>query len=277
MENTGSEPISEPEDDPITEPMPEILVIPRTVFYYAIIAVVCLGVGGILGVLLVRARAARLDTSRIDDLVQAALASAVPLPSSENAQQPLVKFLDPNQTYSVSADDDPAQGPPDAPVALIEFGDFRCLACATFANDVLPLLLRQYAGKLRFVFRDLPEFGDLSVQAGLAADCANDQGHFWDYHHLLFQNQAALTNADVYPQLANQLGLDMKTFSDCFSQNKHLDELRRDYQDSQRWGRIDAPTFFVNGKPIFDATSLATFQTAIDAALAATPEATAAP
>jgi protein-disulfide isomerase len=103
----------------------------------------------------------------------------------------------------------------------------------------------------------------------MAAQCANDQGRFWDYHNILFKNQKALTDVAVYTQFAQELGLDMAAFNDCMTTQKYADEITTDFKDGQKYGRIGTPTFFVNGKPIIGAQPYEEFARVLDEQLAA--------
>jgi len=88
----------------------------------------------------------------------------------------------------------PARGAPNAPVTIIELSDFQCSFCGKFWKETLPRLEAEYVrpGKVRLVYRHLAILGTQSVAAAQAADCAGEQGKFWEYHDLLFRNQAAL-------------------------------------------------------------------------------------
>src|SRR5690606_35254580 len=103
---------------------------------------------------------------------------------------------------NVSADDDPAIGPEDAPVVIVEFSDFRCPYCKRFRDETLPVLLEEYGDQIRVVYRDFPVVG--GEVAAIAAECANKQGEFWAYHDALFENFQAYNTPKDYTTLAGE-------------------------------------------------------------------------
>jgi len=169
---------------------------------------------------------------------------------------------------NVSVDDDPSWGPADAPVTVVEFSDFQCPYCARFVTDTYPQIKQQYEGKIRFVFRDFPlsTIHENAEKAAEAAGCANEQGKFWEYHDILFNNQQALDVASL-KNYASQLGLDTAAFNQCLDSGTRAQEIQKDYQDGISYGVQGTPAFFVNGLLVSGAQPLSVFQSAIDAAL----------
>jgi len=97
-----------------------------------------------------------------------------------------------NKKVEVSVDDDPALGNKKAPVTVIEFSDFECPFCRSFWRDTLSLIKSTYidTGKVRFVYRDFPlSFHPGAQVAAEAAECAEDQGKYWEMHDKIFQEQ----------------------------------------------------------------------------------------
>jgi protein-disulfide isomerase len=168
----------------------------------------------------------------------------------------------------VSVDDDPALGPEDAPVTIVEFADFQCPYCATFNTQTLPQILSNYGDRVRFVYRDFPltSLHANALKAAEASECADDQGAYWKYHDLLFQNQSALDDASLKGYAAS-LGLDTATFDDCLDSDKQQSEIQKDFQDGNTAGVQGTPSFFVNGMPLVGAQPYSAFQAAIEAAL----------
>ena len=166
---------------------------------------------------------------------------------------------------NVSADDDPSWGPADATVTIIEFGDFQCPYCGQFATQTLPQIKQAYEGNIRFVFRDFP-LHENSGKAAEAADCASEQGKYWEYHDKLFSNQSALDVASL-KSYASQLGLDTTAFDQCLDSNKYAQEVEKDEQDGGSYGVGGTPAFFINGELVSGALPFADFKAAIDAAL----------
>jgi protein-disulfide isomerase len=169
----------------------------------------------------------------------------------------------------VSADDDPSQGPADAKVTVIEFSDFQCPYCARFQADTLPQIMQNYGDKIRFVYRDFPltSLHQYALKAAEASQCANEQGAYWKYHDMLFQNQSALDDASL-KNYAATLQLDTATFNQCLDSDKYMSEVQKDYQDGLAAGVQGTPAFFVNGNLIEGAQPYAVFKAAIDQALA---------
>ncbi len=167
---------------------------------------------------------------------------------------------------NVSIDDDPVLGPEDAPITIVEFSDFRCPYCARFHAQTLYPLFDLYEGQIRLVYRDFPVVG--GEQAAMAAECADDQGVFWDYHDLLFENQQALSSVDALVELASGLDIDMTAFQSCVEARTYASEVSSDYADGLSYGVRGTPAFFINGRPIVGAQPLPAFQQVIDEILA---------
>jgi protein-disulfide isomerase len=145
----------------------------------------------------------------------------------------------------------PFRGAADAPVVIIEFADFQCTYCGRWYEQTLPTILETYPDQVKFVYRHFPIFGDDSVRAAMAADCANDQGKFWEMHDRLFtrlenQEQAPLSE-DTLVSYAQELGLDTSSFSQCLSSQKYLDSVISDYQTAQSYGLQGTPGFVIDG------------------------------
>ena len=244
----------------------EVFVIPRTTFNYIAIAVAffALGVAATLVATNSLAAANRAESQQlIDQAVAAALDARVEMTASD---QPAAQ-TDPDARVEVSVDDDPAHGPVDAPVVMIEFSDFNCPYCGRFARETLPLLRENYDGRIRFVYRDFPILGDSSLQAAIAAECADDQGAFWDFHDLLFENQGGF-NQELFIRFGEELGLDIEQFTVCQDDPATRDEIGGDFAVAQRLGVSGTPTFFINGRPVVGAQPYEVFQSVIDEELA---------
>jgi len=142
-------------------------------------------------------------------------------------------------------------GPDHAPVTLVEYGDFECPNCKQAAPAV-KLLLVQFANRIRFVFRHYPleEVHPHALRAAEAAECAGDQGKFWEMHDLLFENQQHLQ----VPQLrryAEQLRLDVARFDAEMDDEIYLQRIREHQKSGGDSGVRATPTFFINNK-LFD-------------------------
>ncbi len=171
----------------------------------------------------------------------------------------------------VSVDDDAMKGKKDAPVTIIEFSEYQCPFCKRFVDGAYAQILKEYVdtGKVKYVFRDFPlGFHDQAKPAAEAAECAGDQGKYWEYHDLLFKNQASLSAAN-YKKWAKDLGLDTTKFNTCVDTNKHKAEVEKDFADGQKAGVSGTPAFFINGKMISGAQPYSVFKQEIEAALKA--------
>jgi len=161
-------------------------------------------------------------------------------------------------------------GDPNAPVTIFEFSDFQCPFCGRFFRMVKADLFRDYVdtGKVTFVYKHFAFLGQESVWAAVASECAADQGRFWEYHDLLF-NQQAGENVGAFGKnrlmnFAKQLGLDMAQFEPCLKEERTLDRVQADAQEGRQANVTGTPTFFINGQPLAGAQPFETFQAAID-------------
>ncbi len=114
------------------------------------------------------------------------------------------------------------------------------------------------------MFRDFPLAMHKDAQsAAEAAQCAHDQGKFWEYHDKLFQNQRAL-GADQLKAYATEMGLDAEKFNACFDSEKYGAEIRQEMQEGQQIGVSGTPAFFINGRFVSGAQPFETFAGIID-------------
>lgn len=181
---------------------------------------------------------------------------------------------DSGEPVDVSIDDDPMLGNPKAKVTLVEFSDFQCPFCRLFWGGVYQQIKKEYidTGKARLVYRDYPlSFHTGAQPAAEAAECADDQGKFWEFHDKLFEEQAKKGEGTVQfsvndlKKWAGQLsGLDMAKWNECFNSNKYTAEVKKDFEDGSAYGVSGTPTLFINGKPIVGAQSFSAFKAEID-------------
>ena len=164
---------------------------------------------------------------------------------------------------------DPMIGDADAPVTIVEVSDFQCPFCERFYSQTYLALKEDYVdtGKVKIVFRDFPlSFHPEAEPSAIAAECANEQGKFWEFHDLIFENQGSMS-ASAYLQWAEEIGLDMDQFSECVDTQKYKSEVADDYNDGGRLGITGTPGFFVNGELVTGAQPYSVFAAAIEAAL----------
>jgi protein-disulfide isomerase len=177
---------------------------------------------------------------------------------------------------TIDVGDNPAKGPADAKVTIVEFSDFQCPYCGRFVTETLPQVLSNYGDKVRFVFMNYPltSIHENAQKAAEAGECANEQGAFWQFHDIMFQNQSALT-VDNLKSYAAQLGLDTAKFNDCLDSGKMADLVAADMAVAEKavtdagLTRFGTPAFFINGNSLSGAQPYDVFKAAIDAALAA--------
>ncbi len=172
------------------------------------------------------------------------------------------------ERFDVDADDDPFIGPEDAAVTIIEFGDYGCGYCKRFHDEILPLLLEMYPDDVRFVYRDFPVVGGGTVGAAAAhaANCAAEQGAFWEYHEALYSGAYSL-NTTGFEQYASDLGLDVATFTACQESGRYNEEIVGDYSAARMAGVTGTPTFFINGRKLIGAQPITAFSEIIESEL----------
>ena len=178
--------------------------------------------------------------------------------------------LPPVVRAQVSTDGAPIRGTADAPVTLVEFSDFHCPFCKR-VQSTLTKVLEKYPGKIRLLFRHLPLDG-LHPQARSAAEaswCAQDQGKFWEYHDVLFE-QAPKAAEDDLKRYAERVGLNTEKFASCLFQSVHHDAVQRDIDEVTKLGMSGTPAFFINGRPLSGAQPFEKFVQVIDEELALT-------
>ena len=178
------------------------------------------------------------------------------------------------QAKFIGIDDDPQLGKADAKVTIIEFGDYQCPLCRAFWRETLPRIKKEYVdtGRVRIVFRDFP-IQDVHPEAtvtAMAAQCAEDQGRFWEFHDKVFREQdrrgrdiVRYTVADV-KRWATDVGLEATAFNECLDSGRHKAEVQKDYKDGADVGMNGTPVFFINGRALVGAHPFAIFQKIIE-------------
>ncbi len=149
-------------------------------------------------------------------------------------------------TQPVSAHDH-AEGPADAPLTLVEYGDYQCPYCGA-AYPVVKRLQKKLGKKLRFVFRNFPltQAHPYALIAAEAAEAAALQGKFWEMHDLLFEQQTFL-DPEVIPSWAKKIGLSLEKFRNDIKRGVVEKRIQEDRQTGIRSGVNGTPTFFING------------------------------
>jgi protein-disulfide isomerase len=165
----------------------------------------------------------------------------------------------------VDPERDHVRGPTEAPVTVVEYGDFECPYCGQ-AEPVVRELLRDF-GDVRYVWRHLP-LNDVHPNAQLAAEAAEaaaDQGAFWEMHDLLLDHQDRLGPTDLMGY-GEQLGLDVERFTDRLRDHSDAARVAEDVDSADLSGVSGTPTFFVNGRRHYGAYDIATLSAAARAA-----------
>jgi len=188
----------------------------------------------------------------------------------------------PPPVTQVELDDDPVRGNVNAKVAIVEFSDYECPFCGRFHSQALPSLKKDYidTGKVQYIFRDFPlEFHPNAISASIAANCAGEQGAYWEMHDSLFVNQKRLGKA-LYDELAKTLKVNTVSFDTCLKDKKQAKEVTSDFVYGQSVGIEGTPTFFVgriDGKKLVDVIQIvgaqppAVFSQAIESLLNKAP------
>jgi protein-disulfide isomerase len=142
---------------------------------------------------------------------------------------------------------DHIQGPHDAPVTLVEYGDYECPYCG-MAYPIVKSLQRALGNKLRFAFRNFPlsDSHPHAEQAAEAAEAAGAQGKFWEMHDVLYENQERLETEDLM-SYGDELGLDTNQVAQALEDGAYKARVREDFRGGVRSGVNGTPTFFING------------------------------
>ncbi len=169
-------------------------------------------------------------------------------------------------TETPSGGRDHTLGPADAPVTLVEYGDYQCPYCAK-ARPVLEELVERAGGRVRLVFRHytLDSVHPLARQAAEAAEAAGVQGRFWPMHGLLYENQEDLTDEDLR-SYAVRLELDLARFEEDLAERRHAERVQEDRLAGERDGVRGTPGVFLNGVPYGGRLEIETLLEAVEEA-----------
>jgi protein-disulfide isomerase len=184
------------------------------------------------------------DISARNQQISSAIEDLKKLAASRSSARPTPPSA---QNVKVSIDDDPIKGDTKAPVTIVEFSDFQCPFCKRFYDQVLPSLDKEYisTGKVRLVFRDYPlEFHKNALPAAIAANCAQEQGKYWEVHNFLFEHPDKLDTASMLSS-AEELNLNREKFEKCVNDKTKESEINKDFQDGQLYGVRGTPSFFI--------------------------------
>ncbi len=162
--------------------------------------------------------------------------------------------VDPNKEImeKISFDNVPTKGAKDAQVTVVEYSDFQCPFCKR-GKDMLPDILKEYDGKVKISFKQLPlQIHNWAMKASIASLCAYEQGNdkFWAFHDEIFDNQSKinLANADeTFTAYAKKIGLNTKEFDKCIASPETAAKVQEEVEEAQSIGVRSTPTFVVEG------------------------------
>lgn len=154
-----------------------------------------------------------------------------------------------------------------AKVILIEYADYACVFCARHHATMMEVM-NAYGEDVAWVYRHfpLPSHGGAASEA-IAAECADEQGKFWEFTDMLFAEQEGIGD-EFYNEAAEALDMDCDALTECMKNEVHADKVNADIALGQAVGVTGTPTTFVNGTRVYGAVSLEMLQTIIDAEIA---------
>ena len=170
-----------------------------------------------------------------------------PAPKVQDVIQPSVI------SSTFTANGSPILGDPNAPITLVEFGDYQCHFCNVHFHNTEHDLLVNYieTGKVKMIFKDFTIIGPDSINAAHGAHCADDQGKFWQYHDILYNNWTGENNgwasSDNLLRFAQEIELDIDQWSDCMINAKYSQIITDSSKDARDLGITGTPAFFVIG------------------------------
>ena len=145
----------------------------------------------------------------------------------------------------------PILGDPNAPITLVEFGDYQCHYCNVFFQTIEDDIIKNYVktGKIKMIFKDYNIIGPDSINASHGAHCANEQGLFWEYHDTLYSNWAGENNGWASPRnltiFAEEINADMDKWTQCMNEKSHSNKINESNNDAKSLELTGTPAFFV--------------------------------
>lgn len=163
----------------------------------------------------------------------------------------------------------PSLGLDNAPVTIVEYSDYTCPFCERFSSNTLPLIKENYIeqGLVRFVYKDFAIIG--GNRAAEAAHCAGEQGKYWEYHDLLFENlsrdRSRWSDSKVHLGYAETLRLNTRIFTECFESRKYKEKVEESTEEAINIGGTGTPFFVINDEILISgAQPFEVFQEAIE-------------
>ena len=174
--------------------------------------------------------------------------------SAQDLDEIIINEISPTKKPTLSTFTDnasPVLGNVNAPLTMIEFGDYQCTYCKKFFSETEGSIIENYVktGKVKILFKDFIVVGGDSANAANAVHCANDQKMFWSYHSILYNNwdgeDTGWASFERLHEFANTLELDMDEFSKCMSESKWEELINSSQTDGRIIGVTATPTFFI--------------------------------
>jgi protein-disulfide isomerase len=176
---------------------------------------------------------------------------------------PMPAMPDPSKVYAFDVGKSAAKGPADAWVTIVVVSDFQCPFCGRVV-PTLKNLEQKYGSDLRVVFKHNPlSFHPRAMPAAMAAECAKEQGKFWEVHDKMFANQQALEDANL-EAYAKESGVDLAKWKNCMKDGTHRNEIAADLQTATTLGARGTPAFFINGRFLSGAQPQPRFEELVD-------------
>ncbi len=143
---------------------------------------------------------------------------------------------------------DHIQGNANAPIELVEYGDYECPHCGR-AYPIIKRIQKKLGDKLKFVFRNFPlaEIHPHATNAAVATEAAAAQGRFWEMHDIIYENQRKMEDADLIHH-AQKIGLNVQQFEADFDKENTQQKVEADFESGVRSGVNGTPSFFINGQ-----------------------------
>ena len=154
---------------------------------------------------------------------------------------------------TIIANSSPILGDVNAPITLIEFGDYQCHFCNVHFHNTEHELLENYiyTGKVKMIFKDFTIIGPDSINAAHGTHCADDQGKFWEYHDILYNNWTGENNgwasSDNLLRFAQEIELNIDEWSNCMIEARHSQIITDSSKNARDLGITGTPAFFVVG------------------------------
>lgn len=196
-------------------------------------------------------RAARLEARRARqrrDKILKAVALVVVI-AGASAAFVLTRAPKPDTSAAARGPVEISRGPADAPVTVTEYGDFNCPACKAYHEaGIIDQVLARYPNEVRFVFRHFPVIAHVSPQLAEAAECAYDEGAFWEFYDLLFAHSP--TRPSEMVELGRSLGIESSQFEQCVQSRQYADLVEDQLREALQHGFRGTPSFTVNHIPL---------------------------